>query len=87
MQAGLFHAIFKVDEVMLIRIMGVIFLIGERASLISDGCFEMTCCNFLVSCTDWRQTNISENREIHFSVFHPTIEVFKIFFTSIIVME
>ena len=66
---------------------GVIFLIGERRSLILDGCFETDCRNFLVSCTDWRQTNISENREIHFSVFHPTIEVFKIFFTSIKVME
>ena len=66
---------------------GVIFLIGERRSLILDGCFEMDCRNFQVSCIGWRQTSISENREIHFSVFQSAIEVFRRFFTSIIGME
>ena len=66
---------------------GVIFLIGERHSLILDDRFETDCRNFLVSCMGWRQTSISENREIHFSVFQSTIEVFKRFFTGIKVME
>ena len=88
MQAGLFHAIFKsMNEGIFIRIIGVIFLIGERHSLILDDRFETDCRNFLVSCMGWRQTSISENREIHFSVFQSTIEVFKRFFTGIKVME
>jgi hypothetical protein len=88
MQAGLFHAIFKVDERRNLHSYNMmIFLIGERHSLILDGCFEMDCRNFLVSCMDWRQTSISENKEIHFSVFQSTTEVFKRFFTGIKVME
>lgn len=56
---------------------GVIFLIGERRSLILDGCFETDCRNFLVSYMDWCKTNISENRKNHFSVFQASIVVFQ----------